>query len=72
MVDPLIAVSSDGNVTLRVEQQPLEWVLEEIAKQSRWSDIKERATATTSTSSGTATAQTEKARRTAGAPVAKP
>ena len=25
---PLIAVSGDGNVTLRVEQQPLEWVLE--------------------------------------------
>jgi len=31
---PLIAVSSDGQVTLRVEQQPLEWVLEQIARQS--------------------------------------
>jgi hypothetical protein len=31
---PLIAVASDGNVTLRVEQQPLEWVLEQIALQS--------------------------------------
>jgi hypothetical protein len=26
-------VSSDGQVTLRVEQQPLEWVLEQIAAQ---------------------------------------
>lgn len=31
---PLIAVSSDGQVTLRVEQQPLEWVLEQIARQT--------------------------------------
>lgn len=31
---PLVAVSSDGQVTLRVEQQPLEWVLEQIALQS--------------------------------------
>ena len=30
---PLIAVASDGNVTLRVDQQPLEWVLEQIALQ---------------------------------------
>lgn len=40
---PLIAVSSDGNVTLRVEQQPLEWVLEQIAQQSGWADLKQRA-----------------------------
>lgn len=40
---PLIAVSGDGNVTLRVEQQPLEWVLEQIAAQSGWGDVKERA-----------------------------
>jgi hypothetical protein len=40
---PLIAVASDGNVTLRVEQQPLEWVLEQIAHQSGWSDVRERA-----------------------------
>jgi len=32
---PLIAVASDGNVTLRVDQQPLEWVLEQIALQGR-------------------------------------
>jgi len=31
---PLIMVASDGQVTLRVEQQPLEWVLEQIAQQS--------------------------------------
>lgn len=37
---PLIAVASDGNVTLRVEQQPLEWVLEQIAAQSGWADVK--------------------------------
>jgi hypothetical protein len=40
---PLIAVASDGNVTLRVEQQPLEWVLEQIAAQSGWGDVRERA-----------------------------
>ena len=40
---PLISVSSVGTVTLRVEQQPLEWVLDEIARQSGWSDVKERA-----------------------------
>ena len=28
---PLIMVASDGQVTLRVEQQPLEWVLEQLA-----------------------------------------
>ena len=31
---PLIAVASDGTVTLRVEQQPLDWVLEQIARQA--------------------------------------
>lgn len=40
---PLISVSSDGTATLRVEQQPLEWVLEEISKQSGWRDVNERA-----------------------------
>ena len=44
---PLIAVFSDGNVTLRVEQQPLEWVLEQIAEQSGWADVKQRAGART-------------------------
>ena len=39
---PLIAVSSDGTATLRVEQQPLEWVLEEIGKQSGWPDVHDR------------------------------
>lgn len=39
----LIAVASDGNVTLRVEQQPLEWVLDEIARQSGWDDVHQRA-----------------------------
>lgn len=37
---PLIAVSSDGNVTLRVEQQPLQWVLEQIADQTGWTELK--------------------------------
>jgi hypothetical protein len=39
----LIAVSADGQVTLRVEQQPLDWVLEQIAQQSGWADVRERA-----------------------------
>jgi len=41
--EPLIAVAGDGNVTLRVEQQPLAWVLEQIARQSGWSDVHKRA-----------------------------
>ena len=40
---PLIAVAGDGNVTLRVEQQPLQWVLDEIAVQAGWPDLKQRA-----------------------------
>ncbi|HSW23498.1 MAG TPA: hypothetical protein VLJ62_12070 [Burkholderiaceae bacterium] len=40
---PLIAVASDGNVTLRVEQQPLQWVLDEIAVQAGWPDLQRRA-----------------------------
>jgi hypothetical protein len=32
--EPLVAVATDGNVTLRVEQRPLEWVLEEIEAQT--------------------------------------
>ena len=40
---PLISVASDGTATLRVEQQPLEWVLEEIGKQSGWRDVHDRA-----------------------------
>jgi hypothetical protein len=31
---PLIALAGDGNITLRVEQLPLEWVLEQIAVQA--------------------------------------
>lgn len=49
---PLIVVASDGNVTLRVEQQPLEWVLEQIALQSGWTDVKERARAPAAGSAG--------------------
>lgn len=40
---PLISISSDGTATLRVEQQPLEWVLEEIGKQSGWRDVGDHA-----------------------------
>jgi hypothetical protein len=40
---PLIAVAGDGKVTLHVDQQPLEWVLEQIAQQSGWADVKARA-----------------------------
>jgi hypothetical protein len=35
----LIAVASDGRVTLRVEQQPLQWVLEQIAEQAQWPEL---------------------------------
>ena len=40
---PLIAVASDGNVTLRVEQQPLQWVLDQIAVQAGWPELQQRA-----------------------------
>lgn len=41
---PLIAVSSDGAVvTLRVEQQPLDWVLEQIALQTGSGERRPRA-----------------------------
>jgi len=39
---PLIAVSTDGMVTLRVEQHPLDWVLEQIALQAGYGDLSER------------------------------
>lgn len=32
--EALISVSDDGRVTLRVEQQPLEWVMEQLAQQT--------------------------------------
>ena len=40
---PLISVATHGNVTLRVEQQPLQWVLDEIAVQAGWPDLHRRA-----------------------------
>jgi hypothetical protein len=40
---PLISIASDGRATLRVEQQPLEWVLDQIALQSGWTDVPARA-----------------------------
>lgn len=39
---PLVAVSTDGLVTLRIEQQPLDWVLEQIALQTGYGDLRER------------------------------
>lgn len=42
---PLVLVSHDGNVTLRVEQQPLEWVLDELARQTGWGELKDRGRA---------------------------
>jgi hypothetical protein len=33
---PLVLLSSDGNVTLHVEQQPLAWVIEQIVAQGGW------------------------------------
>lgn len=41
---PQIVIASDGNATIHVEQQPLAWVLEQIARQSGWSDVHARAT----------------------------
>jgi hypothetical protein len=53
---PLIEVSTDGQVTLRVEQQPLDWVLEQIALQTGSGDLRERVwptgTAAASASTG--------------------
>lgn len=40
---PLIAVAHDGRATLHVDQQPLEWVLEQIALQSGWAGVHARA-----------------------------
>jgi hypothetical protein len=48
---PVIVIASDGNATLHVDQQPLEWVLEQIAQQSGWSDVRERAARTASATS---------------------
>ena len=42
---PLVLVARDGNVTLRVEQQPLEWVLDELARQTGWNELKARGAA---------------------------
>lgn len=47
---PVVVVSSDGNVTLRVEQQPLEWVLEQIAQQAGWPEIRNLVNAARSAS----------------------
>ena len=55
---PLIAVSRAGTVTLRVEQQPLEWVLEEIARQSGSSDPTNHAIAGKSLVNGATTTTT--------------
>lgn len=41
---PRIIIASDGNATIHVDQQPLAWVLEQIARQSGWSDVHARAT----------------------------
>jgi hypothetical protein len=38
----LISVEGNGTVTLRVEQMPLDWVLEQIGKQSGRSDLSQR------------------------------
>lgn len=36
---PVIAVAGDGRVTLHVDQQPLTWVLEQIAAQANWPNL---------------------------------
>lgn len=41
---PQIIIASDGNATIHVDQQPLAWVLEQIARHSGWSDVHARAT----------------------------
>lgn len=41
---PQFIIASDGNATIHVEQQPLAWVLEQIARHSGWSDVHARAT----------------------------
>jgi len=58
-VDALIAVTDDGIATLRVEQQLLEWVLEEIAKQRGWPDLKQRTVAAKPADLDTAAGQSD-------------
>lgn len=41
---PQFVIASDGNATIHVDQQPLAWVLEQIARHSGWSDVHARAT----------------------------
>lgn len=36
---PVIAIADDGRATLHVDQQPLAWVLEQIAAQARWPEL---------------------------------
>src|SRR5687768_5957887 len=40
---PVILVSSDGSVTLRVEKRPLDWVLEQIAHERGRAGLAPRA-----------------------------
>lgn len=56
--EPLIAVAPDGRVTLRVEQQPLEWVLEQIGRQAGWPELATRG-ATRATAHGPAAGSRE-------------
>jgi hypothetical protein len=39
---PAIAVAADGRVTMHVDQQPLDWVLEQLALQTGYGDLRER------------------------------
>lgn len=54
---PLVAVADDGRVTLRVEQQPLAWVLEQIVRQGGLAELRVAAADGGSASAAAATAR---------------
>jgi hypothetical protein len=66
---PLVAVAGDGNVTLHVDQQPLQWVLEQIAAQAGWPELLAPARARTA---GTGASKAAAVPAGALAPAAKP
>lgn len=68
----LIAISDDGRATLRVEQQPLDWVLEEIERQSGRTVARPARTTDTATASTAAQAMPAEDQCPVAAPAPRP